>query len=597
MRELERDFLEDNLARESETPTRSPDRRGSRVLAVVGQGRLGRALIAALGDTVLQAGDERWHATGPFGRGYDGVGADAVLLCVPDSEIAAAAKLVAPGRLVGHCSGATSLEVLAPHERFSFHPLLPVIPGQTGFAGAGAAIAAASARTLAFADSLALALGMREVEVAETDRAAYHAAASIASNFLVTLEAAAERLAATAGVSRELLVPLVRATVGNWSALGPERALTGPVARGDDATVAAHRAAVAERAPELLALFDELLAATRALADRADRALADRADRAGQDRNPARAGPEMRILRTISELRLALGEARQSGLTVGLVPTMGALHPGHLSLMRAARAECDVVVVSLFVNPTQFNDPADLAGYPRDERRDAALAREAGADILFVPAHDELYPDGFATAVSVSGLGEVLEGARRGTGHFTGVATIVVKLLNIVAPDIAYFGQKDAQQTVVIRRAVDDLNMAVRIEVCPTVRAPDGLALSSRNARLSPAGRERAGALYRSLRAAAEAVGAGEREPAAVIAIACAELVAGGVEPEYFALVEPDSFVPAARLPDDSDVLAVVAAPIGGTRLIDNHLIHVPAEPRQGEANTDPVTALASPAA
>jgi predicted short-subunit dehydrogenase-like oxidoreductase (DUF2520 family) len=236
---------------------------------VVGQGRLGRALIAALGDATLQVAGERWKTAGPFGRGYDGAAADAVLLCVPDGEIAAAARLVSPGRLVGHCSGATGLDALAPHERFSFHPLLPVVPGRTQFAGTGAAIAGVTARAVAFADSLAQALGMRAIEVAEADRAAYHAAASIASNFLITLEAAAEQIAASAGVSRELLAPLVRATVENWAVFGPERALTGPVTRGDEATVAAQRSAVLERAPELLPLFDELLTATRTLAKRA----------------------------------------------------------------------------------------------------------------------------------------------------------------------------------------------------------------------------------------------------------------------------------------------------------------------------------------
>lgn len=588
MRELERDSLENDPALPSVAERAWADHPRSRVLAIVGQGRLGRALIAELSDAGIHVEGERWEVAGPFGRGYDGAQADAVLLCVPDGEIAAAARLITRGRLVGHCSGASGLDGLAPHERFSFHPLLPVIPGQTEFAGAGAAIAGTSARAVALAEALAQALGMRTVEVAEADRPAYHAAASIASNFLITLEAAAEQVAATAGVSRELLGPLVRGTVENWVALGPERALTGPVARGDDATIAAHRAAVAERAPQLLNLFDELLAATRALAHGiAHEPEADTAER-------TRRCAEVRVLRTVPELRHALAEARRGGRSVGLVPTMGAFHPGHLSLMRRARAECDVVVVSLFVNPTQFNDPADLAAYPRDERQDVALAHEAGVDIIFAPAPSDLYPDGFATVVSVPGLGEVLEGAHRGAGHFTGVATIVAKLLNIVAPDIAYFGQKDAQQSLVIRRLVDDLNIPVRIEICPTVRAPDGLALSSRNARLSAPDRERAAALYRSLRTAEEAIRAGVREPAAVIATARRELSAGGVEPEYFALVDPDSFMRADSLEDD--VLAVVAASIRGTRLIDNHLIHVPAAPREGEANTDPALALAAPA-
>lgn len=228
-------------------------------LAIVGRGRLGAALATALG----AAG---YEVDGPLGRGGDPRGADAVLLCVPDGEIAAAAAAVAAGPLVGHCSGATGLDRLAPHEAFSLHPLMTVTPAGARFAGAGAAVAGSTPRALALATGLAGALGMRAVRIADEDRAAYHAAGSIASNFLVTLEAAAERIAATAGLERELLVPLVRATVENWATLGPERALTGPVARGDDATVERQRTAIAQRAGDLLPLFDALVLATRTLA-------------------------------------------------------------------------------------------------------------------------------------------------------------------------------------------------------------------------------------------------------------------------------------------------------------------------------------------
>jgi len=230
-------------------------------LAIVGQGRLGHALAAAL----TRAG---YDVLGPLGRGAEGKAADAVLLCVPDAEIARAAALIPPGRPVGHCSGATGLDALVPHEAFSLHPLMTVTPEGARFEGAGAAIAGSTPRAVSLATELATDLGMRPVVVADGDRAAYHAAASIASNFLVTLEAAAERVARSAGVDRELLVPLVRATVENWAALGPERALTGPVARGDDGTVARQRAAVADRAPDLMPLFDALVDATRTLGDR-----------------------------------------------------------------------------------------------------------------------------------------------------------------------------------------------------------------------------------------------------------------------------------------------------------------------------------------
>jgi predicted short-subunit dehydrogenase-like oxidoreductase (DUF2520 family) len=219
-------------------------------IAIVGDGRMGRALAGAL------------RASGPFGRGCDGAGADAVLLCVPDAEIAGAAAAVAPGPLVGHCSGATGLDVLAPHEAFAIHPLMTVTHMGAEFRGAGAAIAGSSERALTFARRLAEQLGMRPFELADADRAAYHAGAAMASNFLIALETAAERVA---GIDRELLVPLVEATVRTWAAEGAA-ALTGPIARGDEATVARHREAIGERAPDLLALYDVLADATREVA-------------------------------------------------------------------------------------------------------------------------------------------------------------------------------------------------------------------------------------------------------------------------------------------------------------------------------------------
>jgi predicted short-subunit dehydrogenase-like oxidoreductase (DUF2520 family) len=227
--------------------------------AVIGRGRLGTALAAGLRAAGLAV-------EGPLGRDVAPTEADVVILAVPDAEIAAAARAVPHGPLVGHCSGATTLVPLAPHEAFSLHPLMTVTGDGADFAGAACAVAGATPRALAVATALAHALGLRPLAVDDADRAAYHAAASIASNFLVTLEAAAERLAATAGVDRAALVPLVRAAVENWAALGPERALTGPIARGDEATVARQRDAIDERAPELLRLFDALADATRELA-------------------------------------------------------------------------------------------------------------------------------------------------------------------------------------------------------------------------------------------------------------------------------------------------------------------------------------------
>jgi pantoate--beta-alanine ligase len=280
----------------------------------------------------------------------------------------------------------------------------------------------------------------------------------------------------------------------------------------------------------------------------------------------------VKTIRTVSEVRTAVRDDRRAGRTIGLVPTMGAFHEGHLSLIRHARERSDVVVVSLFVNPTQFNDPADLERYPRDEARDADLAAGLGVDILFAPDPAELYPAGFATTVKVAGLGDVLEGAHR-PGHFDGVATVVTKLLNIVGPDVAYFGQKDAQQALLIKRLVRDLDIPVEIEVRPTVREPDGVALSSRNALLNPDERARAVALSRALEAARQAVQAGEHDAAAVRERAVAAMHDFDVEPEYLELVSPDTLAPLQRI--DGEALALVAARVGPARLIDNAPITV----------------------
>jgi pantoate--beta-alanine ligase len=280
----------------------------------------------------------------------------------------------------------------------------------------------------------------------------------------------------------------------------------------------------------------------------------------------------VRTLGTVRELRAALAARSRRG-PVGLVPTMGAFHEGHLSLIRRAREDCATVVVSLFVNPAQFGPAEDLGAYPRDEERDAALAAELGADVLFAPPLEEVYPPGFRTSVEVGGLTDVLCGdpRRRGRVHFRGVTTVVTKLLNMVAPDVAYFGQKDAQQAIVIRRLVTDLDMPVRIDVLPTVREPDGLAMSSRNAYLDGKERERALALSRALRAADAEVAAGRRDAEAVLAAARRELDARGVEPEYLELRSADDLSPAERV--NGRTLLAVAARVGRARLIDNTVL------------------------
>ena len=279
------------------------------------------------------------------------------------------------------------------------------------------------------------------------------------------------------------------------------------------------------------------------------------------------------VARSIVQVREAVATARAGGARIGLVPTMGYFHEGHLSLMRRAREECDFVVVSLFVNPAQFNDPADLEQYPRDEERDAAMAAVAGAQLLFAPAPAEIYPAGFATSISVSGVAEPMEGEMRGVSHFRGVATVVAKLFNIVAPDVAYFGQKDAQQALVIRRMVRDLDFPVRIVVCPTVREADGLAMSSRNVGLRPEDRERALSLSRALAAAERCVRAGERSAQAVRGAALAELERAGVAVEYVEVVSASTLRPTDPL--EGELLVAIAARVGSVRLIDNALVQV----------------------
>ncbi len=265
----------------------------------------------------------------------------------------------------------------------------------------------------------------------------------------------------------------------------------------------------------------------------------------------------MKTIRTIAELRAALAPSRE-GSTVGLVPTMGAFHDGHVALFRAAGNACDVVVTSLFVNPSQFGDAQDLATYPRDEARDSRMAQDAGVDYLFVPSVEEMYPEGYATWVDIGGPALGLEGDVR-SGHFRGVATVCLKLFTIVRPDVAFFGQKDAQQVAVVQRLATDLNLVLEIRVLPTVRDVDGLALSSRNVRLSPEDRTRALAIPRALEAAIAAHRA-RRDP-----VAAARAVLTGLDPDYVAVADFEG----------RSTLAI-AARVGRVRLIDNVPLDTP---------------------
>ncbi|WP_081317479.1 pantoate--beta-alanine ligase [Microbacterium testaceum] len=280
----------------------------------------------------------------------------------------------------------------------------------------------------------------------------------------------------------------------------------------------------------------------------------------------------IRIVRTIADLRAALSPHR--GETIGFVPTMGALHEGHLSLLRTARSENATVVLSIFVNPTQFGEAADLAAYPRTEEADVALAAEAGTDLVFAPSPAEMYPAGFATSVSVAGaITGTLEGAVRGRSHFDGVATVVAKLLLAVQPDRAYFGAKDAQQVVVVRRMVSDLGIPVEIVARPTSRDDDGLARSSRNTRLSAEERDVAAVIPRALRAAQDAFASGIRDPHRLTTVVRDELAGAGLEPEYVEAVDADSLEPIATA--ETPALLALAVRVGEVRLIDNVVLGV----------------------
>jgi pantoate--beta-alanine ligase len=478
-----------------------------RVHVVGARGRVGSALSARLAERGIALTEDA---------------PDLVLLCVPDRAIGEVAREIAQGPWIAHVSGATPLAALAPHgRRFGVHPLqtFTARSGPEQLDGAFAAVTGESDEAREAGLSLAGVLGLQPFVLDDADRAAYHAGAATAATFLVTLRRAGGSLLEAAGAPPEALDPLMRRVIEN------DFELTGPIERGDWETVERHLEAIRGERPEL---------------ERAYRALADLTAQQAERQGSGTFGARPQVLRTIAEVRAAVAPLR--GGRIGLVPTMGALHEGHLSLLQAARRECDTVVMSLFVNPAQFGDGADLNGYPRDEARDVRLAAEAGVDIVFAPPTAEMYPPGFQTWVDVTELGSTLEGAAR-PGHFRGVATVCLKLFTIVRPDVAYFGQKDAQQAEVLRRLVRDLALELELRILPIVRDSDGLALSSRNARLTPEERERALALPRAL---------ATKDPREAVRLL------EGLEVDYVAVA-----------PFDPPVLAA-AIRVGDTRLIDN---------------------------
>ncbi|MDE3085853.1 MAG: pantoate--beta-alanine ligase [Acidobacteriota bacterium] len=530
---------------------------------LIGPGRAGRAMAAALADAGCDV-------RGLLGRGEDVTGAaegvDVLLLCTPDRALAEVAASVRPaaGTVVAHLSGASGLGVLAPHpRRASLHPLAPIPSAEVGRVRLRSGVTFAVAGDPVARELVAL-LGGRAVEVDDAERTAYHAAACVASNHLVALMGQVERIAASTGLGLDPFLGLARSALADVADLGPARALTGPAARRDEETLDRHRAVVG---PEERPLYDAGVALARRLAGQAPAGPVV-PDRGGA---PGHRTGRPRVVRSASAFAAALDAARAEGRSVGLVPTMGALHAGHQALVARAAAECDVVAATVFVNPLQFDDPADLAAYHRDLPADLALAGEAGADLVFAPGVEEMYP-GFpsppATTVHVAGVTEVLEGRSR-PGHFDGVATVVTKLFALAGRCRAYFGEKDFQQLAVVRRLAADLSLPVEVVGCPTVREPDGLALSSRNVRLGPEGRGAALALRGSLDAGLAALAAGERCPGAVRAAMEAVLESAPlVTPDYAEVVDAGTL----RVPEvlAGEVRLLVAAVVEGVRLIDN---------------------------
>ena len=520
-------------------------------LRVIGTGRAGSSLAEAL----RRAG---WTVRPPLRRGDDlggaAAGCDLLVLAVPDAAVAAVAGQVEPvaTTVVTHLAGTLGPDVLAPHlRRSALHPVVALPDPATGadrLAGAWFAVAG-DPRVL----DVVAALGGRAFSVADEDRPAHHAACTMAANHTTALLGVVERVVARTGLPLAPYTDLAAGAVAAVAAAGPAGALTGPVARGDWTTVDAHLAALAEAdRPGYLALAAE---AAR---------LAGRGLPSGLGRPSGIA-----VVHEKAALRKVLDQARAAGLSVGLVPTMGALHDGHAALIRGAAGECDLVAVTVFVNPLQFDRPDDLAAYPRSLDDDVAVAAREGAAVVFAPTAAEMYgPVGPGARVHVEGLADRLEGASR-PGHFDGVATVCTKLLAIAGPCRAYFGEKDFQQVAVVRRLVHDLDLPVDVVACPTVRADDGLALSSRNALLTDEERAVAPALHRAVSVGAFLVAEGERDP---------ELIAAAVRQDlsreaHFRLdrvdvVDADTFEPVG---DHTAHLRILAAAfLGQVRLIDN---------------------------
>lgn len=579
------------------------DRPGRLGVGIVGAGRVG----AVLGMVLRGAGHAVVGASGVSEASRDRIAdllpgvpvldveqvverAELLLLTVPDDALPGLVTGLAglgrftEGQLVVHTAGRFGVRVLEPARKAGAIPLA-IHPAMT-FSGTaldrarlnGAPFAVtAQEDALPIAIALVVELGGEPVVVEEGARGRYHAALAHASNHLVTVVAQARTLLSRTGVDNPgaLMAPLAQAALDGAVRMG-DAALTGPVARGDRGTVAEHVTELSAPGVE-----SDVLPTYRALA----RATAERAARAGRLRSADRdavlhaldaplrqQARQPRVVRTRAELKAALS-VDPTHRRRAVVMTMGALHDGHLELVRRAAAVADEVVVTIFVNPLQFGPDEDLDRYPRTWEDDLAKLTGLGVvDVLFAPDVAQMYPHGEPQIrVNAGELGTVLEGVAR-PGHFDGMLTVVAKLLHLTRPDVAIFGRKDAQQLSLIRAMVADLDMDVEIVAIPIVREPDGLAMSSRNAFLSPSQRESALALSRAMRAGQEAAPDG---PGAVLAAAAAQLqaAAGEVGVDYLELVDPATLRPPGAQQQELATLLLVAATVGTTRLIDNAVI------------------------
>ena len=566
-------------------------------IRIIGAGRAGKAFAGALQEV-------GYRVDGPYSHSSDlremSHGTDILILAVPDRSIAETAKFIEPDpdTLVVHLSGATDIDALFPHPRRAvLHPFAPLPDPVVGKDRLLSGMRFAVSGDIAVSD-IVHDLGGRIIHIDDSARVLYHAAGCIAANHLVALMSHAGRVGALAGLDMDALLDLARFTLDDIHSMGVQDALTGPASRGDKDTIARHLAALNEqdRAAYLAELqlieqmtrhvpqapgfghgegvrtTDILLQESRGTSRDASRDTSSRTtSRVTSSSDTSR---DVEVVDQAVVLQRRLEESRSTGMQIGLVPTMGALHAGHGSLIERARRECDVVVVTIFVNPLQFNDHADLDRYPRTLEEDLNFCQEYGADIVFVPSVEEMYP-GYpappSSVVHVSGVTEILEGTFR-PGHFDGVATVVAKLFAIAGRCKAYFGEKDYQQIAVVRELVREMLLPVEVVPCPTVREADGLAMSSRNRNLSPKMRKAALSLYRALLAGEKAIcsraGIDVAKKAMVVEMEKEE----GVLVEYAEIVYADSFVPVGnKLSNDGErIRLLVAAKVGDVRLIDN---------------------------